>query len=190
MSRIDRSALVPYSAEDMFDMVAAVERYPAFLPWCASTRVLQQHLDGLDALIELRFMGVEQRFATRNRHERPTRIEMHLLDGPFERLHGEWRFEALHAAGASAVAAAGPKAGAATRVRAGSALAPVHDPAMLPATGSDAGSAIRGTRVVLMLDYAMKSGALARLFAPAFDRIAAQLMDAFLARADALHNRG
>jgi ribosome-associated toxin RatA of RatAB toxin-antitoxin module len=41
----------------------------------------------------------------------------------------------------------------------------------------------------LLLDYAMKSGALARLFAPAFNRVAAQLMDAFLARADALHNR-
>jgi ribosome-associated toxin RatA of RatAB toxin-antitoxin module len=173
MARIDRSALVPYSPEDMFDMIAAVEHYPAFLPWCASARVLQQHCDGLDAVIDLRFMGVEQQFATRNRHKRPSRIEIHLLDGPFERLHGEWRFEALSAAGESAVAAAGSQVDWATQ----------------PATGSGADSPVVGTRVGLLLDYAMKSGALARLFAPAFNRVAAQLMDAFLARADALHNR-
>jgi ribosome-associated toxin RatA of RatAB toxin-antitoxin module len=173
MARIARSALVPYSPEDMFDMVAAVEHYPAFLPWCASARVLQQHGDGLDAVIDLRFMGVEQQFATRNRHKRPSRIEIHLLDGPFERLHGEWRFEALSAAGESAVATAGSQVDWATH----------------PAIGSGADSPVVGTRVGLLLDYAMKSGALARLFAPAFNRVAAQLMDAFLARADALHNR-
>lgn len=152
MARIDRSALVPYSPDDMFALVAAVERYPAFLPWCASASVLARRGDGLDALIALRFMGVEQQFSTRNLHKPPGLIQMQLLDGPFEYLQGEWRFDAMRAA------------------------PPGEQPSMM------------GTRIFLMLDYAMKSGALARLFAPAFDRIAAQMMDAFLARADALYS--
>jgi len=151
MSRIVRSALVPYPADAMFGMVADVERYPAFLPWCANARILEQRNDGLDARIDLRFMGVEQQFSTRNRHERPERILMQLLDGPFEHLKGAWHFEPLYAADPQS----GPQ--------------PV------------------GTRVGLMLDYRLRSGAFAKLFAPAFNRIAAEMMDAFLARADALY---
>lgn len=158
MPCIERQALVPYSPQAMFDLVANVERYPQFLPWCASSRVLVQRDDGIDASLQVRFKGIQQQFSTRNYHQAPSHISMQLLDGPFERLEGAWHFDALGTA-------------------AGSGLDDRY-------AKSDSEVVLEGTKVKLRLDYQMKSGLLAKLFSPAFDMIAAQMMDAFLTRAD------
>ena len=152
MPCIQRQALVPFSPQAMFDLVAGVDRYPQFLPWCAESRILARREDGLDASLQLRFKGIKQSFSTRNFHQVPHRIRIELLDGPFERLEGAWQFEPLGV----------------------NALDTVD-------TRSDDE---KGTKVSLVFDYQMKSGLLAKLFSLVFDIVAAQMMDAFLARAE------
>jgi ribosome-associated toxin RatA of RatAB toxin-antitoxin module len=95
MPIVKKSALVPFSATAMFDLVAAVEEYPEFLPWCGGTEIHQRSEEGMVATIRIAYRGLSQSFTTENRHERPHRIEMKLRDGPFSRLQGVWTFKAL-----------------------------------------------------------------------------------------------
>lgn len=95
MSQTHRSAIVPYSARQMFDLVADVERYAEFLPWCEASRVLERRENGVVAELEVHRGGVRQTFATFNREQAPSRIEMSLVEGPFKELAGTWQFEPL-----------------------------------------------------------------------------------------------
>ncbi len=95
MTLISRSALVPYTPEEMFALVSDIEAYPAFLPWCRRTEIHSRGDGELRATIEMAKAGVHKAFSTRNRFEPGKLIEMHLLDGPFKRLDGLWRFDAL-----------------------------------------------------------------------------------------------
>lgn len=95
MHRVERSVLVPYSAEQMFDLVAAVPDYPRFLPWCAAARQRRLEDGAVDATLDIDYRGVRTRFTTRNEHLRPQLIRMQLRDGPFRRLHGQWSFVPL-----------------------------------------------------------------------------------------------
>lgn len=99
MPRVERSALVPYSCEQMFDVVLDVEAYPSFLPWCSGARVLEYTGDVQVGELELSRAGMTQRFATRNRLVHPSSISLELVSGPFRKLSGEWRFVALGDAG-------------------------------------------------------------------------------------------
>lgn len=92
MHRIERSVLVPYSAERMFRLVERVDDYPKFLPWCPASRARPQSDGSVEATIEIAFHGVRSRFTTRNVHEPPREIRMSLVDGPFRRLSGHWHF--------------------------------------------------------------------------------------------------
>jgi ribosome-associated toxin RatA of RatAB toxin-antitoxin module len=95
MHRVEKSVFVPYTAEQMFDLVAAVRDYPRFLPWCAASRE-HPRLDGrVDATVEIHYRGVRSRFTTRNEQLPPSTIRMQLVDGPFRRLNGEWTFVQL-----------------------------------------------------------------------------------------------
>jgi ribosome-associated toxin RatA of RatAB toxin-antitoxin module len=95
MPIVKKSAIVPFSSTAMFDLVAAVEEYPEFLPWCGGAQVHQRTDRGMVATIRIAYRGLSQSFTTENLHERPNRIEMKLRDGPFSRLHGIWTFKAL-----------------------------------------------------------------------------------------------
>lgn len=95
MTLISRSALVPYTPEEMFALVNDIEAYPRFLPWCRHAEVHGRNGNELQATIELSKGGVHKAFTTTNRIEPGRLIEMHLLEGPFERLDGYWRFEPL-----------------------------------------------------------------------------------------------
>ena len=81
MAALERSALVPFSAERMFALVNDVRRYPEFVPWCAGAEVLAE----TDALIEaslcLKRGGVEHRFTTRNTLTPVTAMRLELVDG-------------------------------------------------------------------------------------------------------------
>lgn len=92
MHRVERSVLVPYSTEQMFDLVASVRDYPGFLPWCGGTHVRPRPDGSLEATIEIHYRGVRSRFTTHNSSEPHRRISMNLVDGPFRRLHGDWTF--------------------------------------------------------------------------------------------------
>ena len=95
MTSISKSALVPYSPAQMFALVDAIEVYPEFLPWCRATKVLSRTDDEVRATIELSKGGVEKAFTTCNRNQKNKMIEMRLVEGPFKRLEGFWRFDAL-----------------------------------------------------------------------------------------------
>lgn len=95
MTTIKKFALVPYTPAEMFKLVDDIESYPAFLPWCRSTRVISRDEDLVRATIELSKGGVEKAFTTANRNQKNKMIEIRLVDGPFKRLDGFWRFDAL-----------------------------------------------------------------------------------------------
>jgi ribosome-associated toxin RatA of RatAB toxin-antitoxin module len=92
---VDRSALVPYTPREMFELVSDIELYPRFLPWCHEARLLSRDVDEVRAKIEFAVGGMTRSFTTRNRHQVNKMIEMHLVDGPFSRLDGFWRFDPL-----------------------------------------------------------------------------------------------
>ena len=92
MPSIHRSALVPYSNKQMFDLVNDIESYPAFLPWCRHAQVTARESLALCASIEVAKGPVAKRFSTRNTLVTDQRIDMQLLDGPFRSLQGTWLF--------------------------------------------------------------------------------------------------
>lgn len=96
MIQIRRQAIVRQTPERMFDLVNDVEAYPRRFAWCADATVLERDGDAaLTARLGLRFAGMTQAFTTRNTFERPSRLSMHLVDGPLRSLDGEWTFAAL-----------------------------------------------------------------------------------------------
>jgi ribosome-associated toxin RatA of RatAB toxin-antitoxin module len=96
---IDRSALLPYTADEMYALVSDIITYPQFLPWCSGTEILSQEGEELSARIGFSVSGVSQSFTTRNRLQSGKEIAMQLVDGPFSQLEGRWRFEPLGDAG-------------------------------------------------------------------------------------------
>ena len=92
MHRIERSVLVPYSAERMFRLVEQVDDYPEFLPWCPASHARPLPDGGVEATITIAYLGVRSRFTTRNESDYPRAIRMTLVEGPFRRLNGEWQF--------------------------------------------------------------------------------------------------
>jgi ribosome-associated toxin RatA of RatAB toxin-antitoxin module len=95
MTAISRHAIVSHAAADMYRLVADIESYPEFLAWCASTRILNRSDEQVEARIDIAYKGINKSFTTRNRLQKGKTMEMHLVDGPFKRLQGFWRFEVL-----------------------------------------------------------------------------------------------
>jgi ribosome-associated toxin RatA of RatAB toxin-antitoxin module len=95
MAEVKQSLLVPYSAVRMFELVDAVEKYPQFLPWCGGTEVVFRRSDAMQAVIHVNFRGIRQQFTTENLRSEPQEIRIRLVDGPFKRLDGTWRFTDL-----------------------------------------------------------------------------------------------
>ena len=99
MSLIRKSANVPYTPQQMFQLVDGIEQYPAFLPWCKSTTVHARRLDEVEASIEISKGGIAYSVTTLNRLQQDKKIEVRLVKGPFSRLQGFWRFESVSAGG-------------------------------------------------------------------------------------------
>ena len=92
MPRITRSALVMFSAEQMFKLVNDVDAYPQFLPWCDHSSVLDSDDAGMTAEVGISFSGIRQTFTTRNLHVPDRQVAIALVNGPFSRLDGQWDF--------------------------------------------------------------------------------------------------
>jgi ribosome-associated toxin RatA of RatAB toxin-antitoxin module len=92
---VKKSVLVPFTAASMFELVDHVELYPQFLPWCAGARVLETNENGKTARLDVDYHHVRFHCTTENTNHPPESIVITLKDGPFRRLHGEWRFVAL-----------------------------------------------------------------------------------------------
>ena len=99
MTHIQRSAIVPYTAEQMYALVVDVERYPEFLPWCSGAAVLERDAAGVKASLSLSRGPAHGSFTTRNEFTPSEQVAMHLVDGPFESLEGLGRFQRIGDAG-------------------------------------------------------------------------------------------
>ena len=95
MVTVERQAIVPYNARDMYALVDDVAAYPEFLPWCSGAEIGQFSEQCTVATLHVRFRGVRQQFTTENAKVPGERITMRLVSGPFRQLAGEWRFVAL-----------------------------------------------------------------------------------------------
>jgi ribosome-associated toxin RatA of RatAB toxin-antitoxin module len=92
---VHRSALVEYSAEDMFDLIEAAEHYPDFLPWCAGATILSRDDSLVVANIAVAWHGLKFQFTTRNPKRRPEWLAVRLERGPFRRFDGDWKLQSL-----------------------------------------------------------------------------------------------
>ena len=99
MPRISRFADVPFAAPDMFSLVADIERYPRFLPWCRSATVHVRTPTVVTARLEIARGPFRKSFTTRNRMVGAERIDIELVDGPFSHLDGRWSFAEMAARG-------------------------------------------------------------------------------------------
>lgn len=93
MPRIRISEIVSFSPNQMFTLVSEVEKYPDFLPWCASTRVWDRTPTQFMAEMTVSFKGIRETFRTLDLLEQDKRIEINLKDGPFKYLASIWTFE-------------------------------------------------------------------------------------------------
>ncbi|MBP1203044.1 ribosome-associated toxin RatA of RatAB toxin-antitoxin module [Duganella sp. 1411] len=95
MAVVHKSVFLGYSAQQMFDLVANIEDYPKFLPWCSGVEIRERGGNVVVASIGINYHGVKQSFTTSNENTAPTTIKMKLVDGPFKCLDGVWTFKAL-----------------------------------------------------------------------------------------------
>lgn len=95
MAQVSRSALVMYSAQEMFQLVNDVKAYPEFLPGCSETKVLAEDEQTMRASVKVSKAGITQTFITENELVANHSIMMQLIEGPFKHLHGGWTFTAL-----------------------------------------------------------------------------------------------
>ncbi len=95
MRRIRRSALVPYSARQMFSLVDDIPQYSSFLPWCNNAEVLTREPCRVLARLEVSKGAFRKSFTTINRMEPYSGIHMVMEKGPFKTLEGHWVFEEL-----------------------------------------------------------------------------------------------
>jgi coenzyme Q-binding protein COQ10 len=89
--------LMPYSAQQMYDLVADVDRYPEFLPWCVAARIRKttqsDHLTVMDADLVIAFKVFRERFGSRVTMDGENKlIVVEYLDGPFKYLKNSWEF--------------------------------------------------------------------------------------------------
>lgn len=95
MAVVHKSVFLSYSAEQMFDLVAKVEDYPKFLPWCGGVDVRERGENSVVASLAIHYHGIHQSFTTSNVNAPPNCIKMKLVDGPFKTLDGTWTFKPL-----------------------------------------------------------------------------------------------
>jgi ribosome-associated toxin RatA of RatAB toxin-antitoxin module len=95
MTVVQKSALVKFSAQQMFDLVNDIEVYPQFLPWCAASRIIKREGDTVDAELTISKGGFQKSFSTRNKIDEGGTITVSLLEGPFTYLEGVWNFMPL-----------------------------------------------------------------------------------------------
>lgn len=95
MRKVSRSALVPYTAREMFGLVDDVESYPQFLPWCNDAEVHNRTENTVEATLELHKGSVSNHFTTLNTRHEFDKIDLALIGGPFRHLSGGWRFTEL-----------------------------------------------------------------------------------------------
>ncbi|MBW6525664.1 type II toxin-antitoxin system RatA family toxin [Sphingomonas sp. RHCKR7] len=92
MPKHSETRRLPYSPEQMFDLVADVRRYPEFLPWVTAMRVRRDGETETLADMIVGFKGLRETFTSKVAKARPDMIRVEYVDGPLKYLHNDWRF--------------------------------------------------------------------------------------------------
>ena len=87
---------LPYSPEQLFALVADVDKYPEFLPWCVGARVRSQTEELIVADLVIGYKVFRERFTSKVKLDKPGRIDVEYSDGPFRYLNNHWIFERNH----------------------------------------------------------------------------------------------
>ena len=95
MALVEKTVLVPYSAEQMFALVDNVADYPQFLPWCGGASINSIDGDLMQATVHIDYHHIKHSFTTVNVRQLHRRISISLKDGPFKSLDGIWHFMPL-----------------------------------------------------------------------------------------------
>ena len=95
MKTVRQSVIVARPAEAMFRLVDEAEHYPDFLPWCSAAEIHERTPERTRATLEIDYRGLRSRITTDNRNAPPGSIDLQLVEGPFERFAGHWRFVPL-----------------------------------------------------------------------------------------------
>jgi coenzyme Q-binding protein COQ10 len=93
MPRHSETRHLPYTPEQLFDLVADVARYDEFLPWVVAVRIRSSSETETVADLVVGFNAFKERFTSRVHKERPTRVCVDYVEGPLKYLHNEWTFE-------------------------------------------------------------------------------------------------
>lgn len=93
MPSISETRQLPYSPEQMFDLVADVDKYPEFLPWVVATRVRHDDAHTMTADMLVGFKALREKFTSKVVKNRPHNLNVHYVDGPMRDLDNAWRFE-------------------------------------------------------------------------------------------------
>jgi coenzyme Q-binding protein COQ10 len=83
---------LPYRQKELFELVAAVERYPEFLPWCTAARITRRNGSVFHADLVVRFKVFQERFVSKVTLHPPALIDVEYVNGPFRYLNNHWRF--------------------------------------------------------------------------------------------------
>ncbi len=83
---------LPYTPEQLFNLVADIERYPEFLPWCVGTRILRREENAVYADLMVGFKMVREVYTSKVIFDRPERIDVEYQKGPFKHLINHWKF--------------------------------------------------------------------------------------------------
>lgn len=95
MPGIRETRTLPYSCEQMFDLVADVARYPEFLPWVVATRVKSDSDTQMVADMLVGFKSLREKFTSQVDKKRPENLHVHYIDGPLRDLDNQWTFQPL-----------------------------------------------------------------------------------------------
>ncbi len=90
---------VPYTAQQMYDLVVDMDRYPEFIPWLAKSRKYDQRGNEFMSEMTFTFKGIRETFRTRDTVVPGEKIKISNVSGPFKRLESEWSFSDLPAGG-------------------------------------------------------------------------------------------
>ena len=105
MPRHTETRILPYTPEQLFDLVADVGRYQEFLPWVAATRIRENSETAMTADLVVGFGALKETFSSRVKKARPREIEIDYLEGPLKYLHNSWKFRAVPRAGPRSISA-------------------------------------------------------------------------------------
>jgi coenzyme Q-binding protein COQ10 len=91
--------VLPYTPEQLFDLVADVEKYPEFLPWAVAARIRSREGNVITADLVIGFKMFRERFTSKVVLDQPRRIDVSYTEGPFRYLNNHWVFESMPGGG-------------------------------------------------------------------------------------------